>query len=501
MIRISDTLVGKRQFILAREAVEAQGWTSEKLSSGYILSWENHLKVLVSADKIVCLIGHCWSVVEEGYDVSRALTMSRDAILNEEKTWSGRYLLIIGDEIYLDASGTLGVFYDGEIISSSLSLIFKIKGLDVVYPKIKHGIALDFVPGEYTECPGVKRLLPSLVLNYTTGMTYSRELLPDRDFPQLSEAERTELLSKYLVIGLRNMHREFPESKLMLALTGGRDSRTTLVGLALSGLSYETFTLEHGDIDSDDVNLPPVLAKRLGVRHRYIRRDKKAFSREKYDEYLEFGAGLDVDEDLLFYAYGQYSRLVEDSRPIVILRSSIYPNVIYSWSNFLSEGEPFTAENLRKISHTLRFKDEYYNSLSEWFKSTEVYGRNLWIDISNLFNWENRCGCWTSSIEHSFDIYDDITSVQVGNSRVCVSLMMGYSADDRRERRTQEGIVSTICPRIGDVGYCKKPFADNAGKIQKIVAKLGRVPSGIRRRLMTRLWLIKNYGITAFVKR
>lgn len=501
MIQITDTFVTNKQFVLSTEAVDAQGWISEKLSSGYILSWERHLKVQISPNKDVCLIGHCWSVVEEGYDVKQALTMSKDAILSQEKTWSGRYLLIIGDEIYHDAAGTMSVFYDKEIISSSLALIYRIKGRDVVFPKIKHGIALDFVPGEYTPCEGVKRLLPAQVLNYTTCTTASRELLPDRDFPQLNESERTQLFSKYLVIGLRNVRREFPECKLMLALTGGRDSRTSLAGLARSGLTYEAFTLEHGDMDSDDVRLPRVLADRLGVRHIYIPRDRKMYSHKRFNAYNDFNAGMDVDEDRLFYAYGQYSRLVEDGGPIVILRSSVYEIVIFKWEHYLSEGEPFTAENLRKISHTLRFSNDSYKSLCAWFKETEEYGKNLWIGISNLFSWEMRYGCWCSSIEHSFDIYNDITSVQVVNSRVYLSLLMGYPAGERRLKKHPERIVSTMCPEIGDVRYCKSALAVRPGKMAKIIRKLRRVPRGIRRRVMTRLWLIKNYGLKALVKR
>ena len=500
-MRITNPFGTNKQFVLAKEAIVADGWMNEKLSSGHILSWEKHLKVLISEDRNVCLLGHSWSVVEEGFDVRKVLTMSREEILNEEKNWSGRYLLIIGKEIYLDAAGLLGVFYDEDIISSSLALIFRIKGRKVVYPKIKHGISLDFVPGEYTECEGVKRLLPSQVLNYTTCTTASRELLPDRDFPQLSDDERTQLFSKYLEIGLRNLQREFPDCKLWLALTGGRDSRTTLAGLAKSGLAFETFTLEHCNIASEDVSLPPILANKLGVRHKYVSRDRKGFSRKEYDAYRDFTAGMAVDEDWLFYAYGQYSQLVEDSKPIVLLRSSIYEIVIFYWTHCLREGQAFTAENLRKVSLSLRCSNEYYNSLSDWFKKTEEYGKNMWMGISNMFHWEARSGCWVSSIEQSFDIYENITSIQPVNSRVYLSLLMGYNPNERREKKHQEHIISTMCPEIGDVPYCEKAQAVKPGLTAKIIRKLRRAPRGIRRRLSALPWIAKNYGIKALVKR
>ena len=476
---------GKRQFVLARQAVQADGWQSEQLSNGYVLSWHKELKVSINKEKNVCLLGHAWSVTSDDRVVIE--DMGRDSLLEAEKGWSGRYLLIIGDEIYLDTSGLLGVFYDEEAVTSSMNVMFQLKGREVKYPAIKHEIAPDFVPGYYTECEGVRRLVPSQVLNYVTGQVKRRALLPDRDFPNLTKEERTAKLSQCLITCMRNMQREFEGHKLCLALTGGRDSRTTLAGLLRSGVDFSTFTFYVRGIGEGDRVVPRMLAERLGLEYKYY--EKCPYSKEHERAYVAFDAGMAVGGDLQHYSYRHFDQLAEGRKPIVVIKSSVYGNVILFWRHLVPFGTPFTAEALRRVFPNLACNAHHYASLKRWFDDALQDEQNIWMDIANLYHYEQRSGCWLSSIMQSLDILDGIEVVQPANCRTIISLLMGYDADERYKKEHEEYVVATMCPEIKDV-----PYDSDIDKSSS------HISLRIKLRLRLASWLLLTYRSKAALK-
>ncbi len=111
--------VNRRQFIIAKTKYEREDFLHRKLMDKYYLSYQYELKVRQENDTI--LIGHAFSCVKEGEpDISDAL--------NHMHEWAGRWIVIKDKMLFMDACGTLGVFYfkdnEGDIIcSSSLRLI------------------------------------------------------------------------------------------------------------------------------------------------------------------------------------------------------------------------------------------------------------------------------------------------------------------------------------------------------------------------------------------
>lgn len=480
-------MIDQRQFILSREKTEQkENWTTVKLASGYYLSWQNNLRVAISRGKDVCLLGHVWTVDSQKPEPRQMIECGRDEILEAEKGWSGRYLLIIGDEIFLDASGLLGVFYTDGFASSSLKLMFEHKKLDVVYPKIKHSISLNFIPGEYTECPGVKRLLPTQILQYTTGKTSTRALLPEGDFKGLSEVVRARRLKDLLVTNAKNLANEFEGYDIFIALTGGKDSRVSYASLVASGVPFKSFTAELPDISAGDVEVPQLLARQTGVEHRYVRRGK--FNGYALKEIDTHAAGMAKDGDRTFYSYGQYQALLEEGHKVVLVRSGIYENVIDYWKHFLKPGQTFNAENIRDRFIAFKANRAYSQSLAEWFSERANDEQNRWIGIENLFHWELRSGCWLSSTEQSFDVMDNIESMQFVNCRRIISLLMGYKEEDRVEKEHQKRLTSYICPPIANV-----PYDDLINRAKtNIVAK---VCKKLYKSFLNLCWVVNNYGI------
>lgn len=80
-------------------------------------------------------------------------------VINIEKNWCGRYILIIDNNIYTDATAMLQIFYDDMCVTSSISVLCKVENRDLKYPKLIYGIGPDFIPGKITAYSDVFRLL------------------------------------------------------------------------------------------------------------------------------------------------------------------------------------------------------------------------------------------------------------------------------------------------------------------------------------------------------
>src|SRR5438105_14935234 len=68
-------------------------------------------------------------------------------LLQEYRSWAGRWVLIIDDELHIDASGNLNVFYTASsrgLVSSSLELIRQFAGWVAPANEIFHSMGIDW---------------------------------------------------------------------------------------------------------------------------------------------------------------------------------------------------------------------------------------------------------------------------------------------------------------------------------------------------------------------
>ena len=107
---------------------------------------------------------------------------SPDEVFNIEKTWCGRYVLIVGNYLYLDTVGTMGVYYGKRTISSSLNVLRLYHKLELSFPDIKHGQMPDFQLIPLTQYKDIDKLLPSQILNIHNLSPVYRPILPDGIF-------------------------------------------------------------------------------------------------------------------------------------------------------------------------------------------------------------------------------------------------------------------------------------------------------------------------------
>lgn len=449
-------MIDDKQFIIGKEKYELPGWRHLQLASGLTFSYQEKLKVWHNESSSILLLGHVWqadpnrgSPIAEIEKLAAKETITHADVYEMEKTWCGRYLLIVNDWVYLDTIGCLGVFYSNEHISCSLNVLCTIEGRAIVYPDIIHEHDPDFIPGMRTCYDEVRRLLPSQILNLSTHEVVTRPLLPDGTIPSDSQNNRIDLLERCFVHSLQNMGNYFNGQPLWLGLTGGRDSRAALAMMEKSGLEYATYTFGYKWIDPADFIIPTKLTKIIKRKNLFLPPTENSSFKERYNNYRIHTAGMSVDHDWEYYANDQYRPLYPNDEDIVVIRSSIWeiPNDYYS--GYCEDGKL----DFEKIFPAIKGNNLLRDSLYEWYDYVSNDTINKDISIWNKMLWDLRAGCWISSIEQSYDMMEHITSIQPCNCRLFLSILMGFDQPDRFAKRHMEWIAQQVCPTIGKIPY------------------------------------------------
>ena len=450
-------MINDRQFFIAKGPVAGfEDWGEKKLHDGYTLHYHTGLNITYQ-DKDILLLGYAWQVdpnrkspQEELRILSHYSKISHEDVFAVEKTWCGRYLLIVGEWIYTDACGTLGVFYSNLIVTSSLNVLCTLEGREMILPDISHKRMPDFVPGIRTPYYDVIRLLPSQLLNYTTKETCIRPLLIDKAPEYNSEEERIKDFVQHFIYSIQNFSKVFAKYQIWLAVTAGRDSRTSLACFEKAQIKYNTFTLWHDNISRPDRIIPQKLAKAIHRSFRFIERDESRFSQKRHEDYKIHTAGMAVDEDWLFYSYNQYQALQEAQRKIVIVRNSAWEIACDYYRGIFKD----KCYDLATLYPGILSNKSFYNSTMEWKeKVVEKDQKNTQMTFNDRIFWDLREGCWLSSIEQSFDMMDDIVSIQIANSRMLISYLYGFSQNDRIRKIHEEKITAYVCPAFIKIPY------------------------------------------------
>ncbi|MCR4805820.1 MAG: hypothetical protein K5981_09295, partial [Clostridia bacterium] len=108
------------QFAILKSKIDLPDFRSMPLDGGWILSWHSRLSVWQSKDRRALLLGIAWQTDPDrkspAEEIEKLLAArpegpAREEIMSMEETWCGRYVLICQDTVFMDATGTLSVFY------------------------------------------------------------------------------------------------------------------------------------------------------------------------------------------------------------------------------------------------------------------------------------------------------------------------------------------------------------------------------------------------------
>lgn len=448
-------VVHNKQFILSKQPhLINEDWCTIQMSNGYILSYQENLHVVSNNDNSILLIGDAWSVEPEMKSpqsfIQQLPSFSESSLAQideEESAWNGRYLLIIGDYISLDAVGAYGVFYSNNSLSSSLPLICRIENREVIYPDTKWGDFPDFVPGPYTQIDGVKRVMPSQRFNYVTHeFFYHKFLVPLQN--NIEENVLLEKLSQMFETSLKNMYEHFGKKPIWLALTGGKDSRTSLAFLFKCKLPFSLFTFTFSDSSKLDSRFAKCCAFVLGKKHYTIAKDDTKFSNKEYENYKAHTMLMNVDGDSVLIPHGMYNELYSlAAKDYLMLRNNAWESIM----DYYSAYNKTTDELILK----LRAYGKNDKSIDEWLQWVKNDSLNSDISLWDRIFWEQREGCWLSSIEQSLEIMENMTCVQMCNSRKILAYLHAFPLNERRAKKHNEKLI-----KIANYRLCRVPFGD-----------------------------------------
>ncbi len=448
-------MLHRQQFCILRDRADLPGYKSIDLEDGWVLSYHEELPLFFDEPSQTALLGYAWQVMPGREAPEKELEklaregggrISEKSLMDAEETWNGRYAVISGGRIYLDAGGMLNVFYSAAGASSDCLLLARAMGLS---EKIYEPGRMNWMPGPRTHYEGISRLMPSQVYDLGTGTVHARELLPTAFVSGGSEQELTAAFIDHFCYSLRQMADLFPEHRLMAALTGGHDSRALTALAKKAGTDFMAYTMEYDGISKGDVEIPPQICAVLGLDHVYVRRNKSNYSAQREKEYDRYTCGLVRDEDRLYYAYDQFRELTEAYGKCVLLRSGIWPDLCCVYSRFFEDGRP--GQELFQEYHIGTGSPEW-ESLQEYFSWCS---RNpvKTPDPANRFYYEERSGCWLASIENGFTMIDDIISLEPLNCRLLLSILAAYDEECRMSRRPQMMIADAACPELAEIPY------------------------------------------------
>lgn len=472
------------QFSILKKTLSLPGWQALSLSGGWVLNYHEKLKVFSLPERGLLLLGLAWQVLPEKASPElelKALSESTqgpitlEALMALEESWCGRYVLISGGHVFTDACALLPVFHSPAGIASDLQLLAEASGLEAkIY---EPGRVMNWMPGPMTPYREITRVMPDQIYCFDTGETLARPLVSASCPKASDDAERVRLFTELFAGSLRNMRDQLPGRKLLLALTGGYDSRAVFALAKYAGLEFEAFTLEYDGIYADDVTLPKELCRLTGIEHRFIPRDHSRYSAALEDEYLRHTAGLIRDADRLSYAHGQYQELTGDGSQAALLRGSIWETAVDFYGRSFDPSGPkadfydwFCVPEKSREKQSL---DQYF----DWQRQHPQPG----LSPCDRFYWEQRAACWMSPIEAGFDLLENAVSVQPLNCRLLISILLDFPFSERVTKEHQAKIIRYACPAIAEVPFGGKATVDET-PLSVLLYKLSRLGYRIKTR-------------------
>ncbi len=477
------TDIFKKQYVFSSRKLSLPNMRENIISGCYIYSnQELNLKEYVtSTKKRVFLLGcaFCTDVAGKGVERDIASFDAHD-VVSLTKFWTGRWTLITEDELITDASGLMSAFYgywdNGDwMISSSPAVIAEIMQKNVLRKAKASGLSWYILPGSIVS--DVKTLVCTQKLMFSAR---GLKICPKKwicDRKAMSTEEKCKAVADMLVCASKNIAM-FSEKNVVIALTGGKDSRLTFSALLKSEIPFSAYTAEHSSISTADKNIPRALAERFEKKHIYIKAGKTdSAMREDYDR---FCAGNSNGKDAEFYSNSQFSSF---SKNTIVIRSGLFEAGQTYARSYTSPDLKGFSEGMASYYGDIKNPGIQRDAFLEWMKLVSENPIDH-IDIRDRFYIEQRVGGWAAAIEQSLDI-NDFTSLQIANCAEILSVLLSCSDEERKNLALSYETIKLLKPEALDFTVNKKSLHDRLLHLKEIlkspVQKLKNYLSKVRR--------------------
>lgn len=476
------TDIAKKQYILSSCKLSLENMQEHKIAEMYLYTSDklNICKCETANGKKVVILGNAFCTDAPNKQVQDDITaFNGENIENAASYWSGRWTLITETELITDATGLMGAFCgekDGNyFVSSSPALIAKVMGASVDGTIKSRGVSWQILP--YSVVNDVNKLLSTQKIVFANGKMQVVHNNWIKNYREKSTEEKCNAVADILVNAVKNMA-EFSGKKLMLALTGGKDSRVTFSALVKAGVPFECYTADHENLSNSDKTVPKKLAQHFGVKHNFIKRDP--LNKEMLADYYHFCAGNSKGADASFYACNLFSHFGEDT---IVVRSGLFEaGQTYARSYTSPDIEGF-EKGITTYYSDLQNDESQKSAFSEWLSITKENPID-YIDIRDRFYIEQRAGGWAAAIEQSLDI-NDFTSIQIANCAELLSVLLSCNDEERKALALSYETIKILEPKALSIPVNQVTLCDKLSRVKNIarnpVKKLNNYLSKIRR--------------------
>ncbi len=475
------TDIAKKQYILSSCKLELQSMQEHKIAEMYLYTDAKlNISKCETANGKMVVLGNAFCTDALDKQVQDDITaFSGENIENATAYWSGRWTLITENELITDATGLMGAFYGEKdeiwFVSSSPALISKIMGATVDGTVKARGVSWQILP--HSVVNGVKKLLCTQKISFSNGNIQIINNNWIKDYREKSTEEKCNAVANILVNAVKNMA-EFSGKKLMLALTGGKDSRVTFSALVKAGVPFECYTADHENLSNSDKTVPKKLAEKFGVKHSFIKREP--LNKEMLADYYNFCAGNSKGADASFYACNLFSHFSEDT---IVIRSGLFEaGQTYARSYTTPDIDGF-EKGITTYYSDLQINESQKSAFSEWLKNVKENPID-YIDIRDRFYIEQRVGGWAAAIEQSLDI-NDFTSIQIANCAELLSVLLSCNDEERKALALSYETIKILEQKALSIPVNQVTLSDKLSRAKNIarnpIKKLNNYLSKFRR--------------------
>ncbi|WP_147450701.1 hypothetical protein [Rhodophyticola porphyridii] len=446
-------LVSESKSVLPRE------WHTVRFG-GYYVSTHPLLQVSQvshSGVSLLCLGTIFFPEMESlsGNDVltylAEGLAESEHIFFERISATNGRYVLAYASDdgeccLLTDATGMRSAFYSTEselLISSHAHLVQQNKSVRT--PKDTRQYKFGF-PGNLTPFQGTKILTPNTKLNLKCRRV--ERFWPRYGIEEIEESECAERIHDLLFRSYRWINRHFD---CFVSITAGLDSRVTL---AVSGGLARYMTYSRGQdkpAEEQDRLAAETMARDLNLNHVSITRSDLEAAPEEF---------LKVNEFNTYYRHippapWAYRRLaLSATKEPVHIRSNLSEiGRMFYKGRKIDPKSPHDLVRLWSNDPSLHTK-ENENAFRTFCEDTAFF--RCPVELTSLFYWEHRMGCWHSQVALEADIACE--SLSLYNSRDLLSLFWAVPIEAQKNDQLLKRIVREIAPELAHYPINGKPF-------------------------------------------
>lgn len=388
------------------------------------------------------LLGTAWHV--KGDSVLKALTeayvTSFSDFLDELDYVAGRYIVLYRHEgelhVTQDALGLRSVFYSSRFrcMSSHYHLLREIisekKPNEIVLSLLKRKVTNNMIPGHFTPDEQILMLTPNQSMSLETFEW-------KRIFPRGPYIEQSvEAATNEIEQATRKLLGQI-DSRLLVPITAGLDSRTTIALLRCEGHhQYFTYGLQSVKSHTLDLQVAEEIARAYRLPH--VRIPLKGDFGKDEDErrFMTYLRKVTIRRHSFEVAWQYYHHFSDD---YLHIRSNGYEIGRKYYRQAFSLTEAFSVTDIARTFSRTAALDKDVIALTEKFLTQANLSASWNYDPYDLYYWEHRMGTWHTSLLHESDLAHD--SFVLINARHILKQFLSVSSQSQLEGAVQRNLI------------------------------------------------------------